>query len=202
MSLFSEVPNLFTDSRKELRKTSTLTISAVLIGLSVVMSFFTFIPNQYMKIGFSSLPVAVIGMLFGPLVSGLAAGIVDILAYLLKPTGPYFPGFTFDKILMGVFFGLFLYHRKPSLKNVIIVRLLVTGIVNLGFNTLWLCVLYGQALVVIFPARVVKNLAVFPIEVLLLYVIVQFIWRTLGSRMHLDGGQYLQVHRNTDRYRY
>ncbi|MBR6756703.1 MAG: folate family ECF transporter S component, partial [Peptococcaceae bacterium] len=63
---------MFIASRQELKKTSTLTITAVMIGLSAVLSMFTIVASQYLKISLFYLPVAVVGMLFGPVVSGLA----------------------------------------------------------------------------------------------------------------------------------
>lgn len=170
MSIFES----FRLSRLEMGKVSTLTTTALLIGLNIVLSYFTIVPNEFIKIGFSSLPIAIIGMLYGPFVAGAANGVGDLLRYLLHPTGPYFPGFTFDAILTGIFFGLFLYKRKPSWVNVIWTRVVVSLVVNLGFNTLWISVLYGKGLFVILPMRIVKNLVMFPIEVVMLYTVVVF----------------------------
>jgi len=173
---------MFIASRQELKKTSTLTITAVMIGLSAVLSMFTIVASQYLKISLFYLPVAVVGMLFGPVVSGLAGGIVDILVFLIKPTGAYFPGFTFDRILMGVIFGIFLYRRQPKWSSVITANLLVTLLVNLFFNTLWLWILSGNAIFAIIPGRIIKNVVAFPLEVVMLYFVVQFIWKSFSQR--------------------
>lgn len=198
MKFFNMIAESFQASRKEMKKTSTITITALLIGLSTVLYFFTLVPNPYMKIGFSSIPIAIAGLLFGPFVSGMAGGIVDILCCILRPTDAYFPGFTFDKILMGVFFGLFLYQRKPNLKNIIGARLCVTFIVNLLFNTLWLCTAFGQVFEVIFPVRLMKNLVVFPVEVALLYVVTLFVWNACKDK--IGAVDIRQGHHEKSRY--
>ena len=47
-------------------------------------------------------------MLFGPGVGGAVGALSDILGYAVRPTGPYFPGFTVTAALSGVIFGLLL----------------------------------------------------------------------------------------------
>lgn len=174
LHFFKEMVENFRFSRQELGKVSTLTMSSLMIALSLVLTYFTIVPNEFIKIGFSSLPIALVGMLYGPVVGGLVAGVKDLIGYLLRPTGPFFPGFTFNEILAGVFYGMFLYRRKVSLGNVILAKVSVTLIVNLFFASLWITVLYGKALAVILPMRIIKNVIMFPIEVMLLFVLVKF----------------------------
>jgi hypothetical protein len=47
---------------------------------------------------FSSLPA----IFFGPVFGGASSGIIDILGFLLKPTGPYMPEMTAAAIAGGV----------------------------------------------------------------------------------------------------
>lgn len=46
-------------------------------------------------------------MLFGPVVGGIMGGIGDILKFLIKPTGPYFFGYTLNAMLGPVIYGIF-----------------------------------------------------------------------------------------------
>lgn len=181
MSIFNKLAASFDESRKEMKKTSTLTVTALLIGLSVIVSMFTIVLNPYMKLGFSTVPIAVIGALYGPFVSGLAAGISDILRYLLRPTGAFFPGFTFDAMVNGVIFGLFLYKKKPSIKNVTAQQICSLILVSTILHNMWVCLLYGKALYAILPASILKNVLKLPIDVIVLYALLVVVEKVKGN---------------------
>ena len=54
-------------------------------------------------------------MLFGPVVGGIMGGIGDILKFLIKPTGPYFFGYTLNAMLGPVIYGIFLLSSSDSI---------------------------------------------------------------------------------------
>lgn len=173
MDFWKKISADFKESRMLLKKTSTLTVTAFLIGLSVVVSLFTVVVNPYMKIGFSTLPIGIIGYLYGPFVSGLAGGIGDILRFILRPSGPYFPGFTLDSMINGIFCGIFLFKRKPSIKYVTIYQVVTLIIVSTILHNFWVAVLYGKAITVILPASIIKNVAKLPIDIIMLYLLLK-----------------------------
>ena len=47
--------------------------------------------NDSLKISLAHLALAPTAMLFGPVAAALQGALSDILGFLLKPTGPYFP---------------------------------------------------------------------------------------------------------------
>ena len=175
MSIFTKLAASFSESRQELKKTSTLTCTALMLGASLLVSTFTIVLNRYMKIGFSTVPITIVGALFGPFVSGLAGGLGDILRFILRPTGAYFPGFTFDSIINGIIFGLFLYKKKPTLKNVALMQIVSTVLVSLVLHNVWVSLLYGKALMVILPASILKNFLKLPIDVIVLYGLLKIV---------------------------
>ena len=71
----------------------TIVYLGVLTALEIVLSRFLSISAWNLKIGFSSVPVALAGMLFGPLAGGIVGALGDLLGAVLFPIGPYFPGF-------------------------------------------------------------------------------------------------------------
>ena len=91
---------------RKLMNTKTLTAAAMLSALGIVLGFFKIPINQLIEIRFGALPVEMAGQLFGPAVAGVVGGIVDIGGYLVKPTGPFFPGFTFSSIVGGIIFAI------------------------------------------------------------------------------------------------
>lgn len=132
-----------------------------------------------MKIGIVELPNLVIDFLFGPAAGGIFAGVMDILKYLVNPTGPFFPGFTLSAVAGGVIFGLFLYGRKLSLKRLVAAEIFVKIFVNIGMNTVWLNILYHKAILAILPARIISNILQLPVDILVIYMVLQAIEKTM-----------------------
>ena len=107
-------------------------------------------------------------MLFGPVAAALQGAMSDILGFLLKPTGPYFPGFTISAALGGVIYGLFLFESDRKLWQIVLARAVIMVLVNIMLNTLFLTMLYGPSQAALLPVRALKNAMQFPIDCLLL----------------------------------
>ena len=103
------LPGLMKTSAEQLRKVPALTGTAMLTALNVVVGTL-FIPiTPTLRIGFSSIPAAVCGMYYGPICTGFAGVIADTLKYIIRPDGPYFPGFAVNEFLTGMIYGCFFY---------------------------------------------------------------------------------------------
>lgn len=162
-------------SAKELSRVSTISVTGMLVAISVMLSFFTLVISNMLQISFSFLPLAACGMLYGPVVGGIMGVLTDVLGYFVHPNGPFFPGFTLNALVSGVFYGFFLYKKSISLKNVIIVSALITIVVNLLLNSLWFSIMYGNAFSVILAGRIIKNLVMFPINTFLLFSLLKVV---------------------------
>lgn len=179
-----KIKSLFTDSFHELRSLKTLAMSAMLLAIAVVLGFYTLQLTDYIKIGFAYIANELAGMMFGPAVGGVVGGLADLVKYLVKPTGPFFPGFTISGLLGGIIYGIVLYKKPLSMKRIIAANGLVTVLINLLLNTYWLTLLYGNTFVALLPARVVKQIIMLPIEVVLFYAVAKVL-----SRAHLFAGR-------------
>ena len=93
---------LFTDSYRELKKVRTVTVMAMFAAISVVLGYFTVAVGDYIKIGFASVVNQFVYFLFGPVAGGIFGGALDVLKYFIKPTGAFFPGFTFGAMVAVV----------------------------------------------------------------------------------------------------
>lgn len=162
---------LFTQSYQEMKQLHTVSICAMYAAISVVLGYFSVDIGPYVRIGFSGIPNRLVDYLFGPVVGGIYGGTLDILKYIVKPTGQFFPGFTFNAVLAGLLYGCIFYKKPFTLKRILAAKLLVMMICNVFFNTLWVSVLYGKAFMVLMPVRLAKNLVMWPIDSLLLYTI-------------------------------
>lgn len=158
----------------------TVIMCGLLAAIAVILSYMTVINiGPYIKIGFSGIPNRVVDFLFGPVVGGVFGGVLDILKFMIKPDGAYFPGFTLDAMLGGIIYGAFLYRRKVKLWRVALACLLVKLIVNCGFNTLWISIMAGKGFLVLLPARLVKNLIMWPVDTAIFMAALKAAERTI-----------------------
>ena len=162
---------LLRESAAEQKKPQTLVVTAMLIAMNIALSSVHVYLTPQMRVGFGFLTTAITGMLYGPVVAGTAGAIGDILTYLIRPDGAYFPGFTITALLGGMIYGFFLYRRPLTLPRTILANASISILLNSLLNTFWLFVLYGKSFTALFPARLTKNLLLLPVEVVLLYAV-------------------------------
>ncbi len=178
MSVFSFIKTQFAESAKSLKRTQTLTTVGILLAIQMLLSSFgVFQLTESIKISLAHLALAPTAMLFGPVAAGIQGALSDFLGYLLKPTGPYFPGFTLTALLLGVIYGILLYRTKRSLWQIILARVIVALFVNIGLNTVFLAMLYGPAQWAALPLRAMKNLLQLPIDCVLLSAVCRTVAR-------------------------
>ena len=169
LSVLSFVRNQFTASFRALSRTRTITTTGVLLAIQMVLSSYGVIEvTDSLKISLGHLALAPTAILFGPVVASLQGALSDILGFLLKPTGPYFPGFTLTALLGGLIYGLFLYKTEHKTWQIIAARLIIIVFVNICLNTVFLTMLYGPSRLATLPLRAFKNIIQLPIDCLLL----------------------------------
>lgn len=158
-------------------KTQVIAVSGLLIAIAAVLGFFKVPVSSILEIRFQTIPMAIGGALFGPLTGGIIGAASDVICYLVKPTGPFFPGFTISYFLTGVIFGLLLRGRKPTLVRIIIAESLCAVLIGILLNSVWLSVLYGNGFVAVLTARVVKELVMIPIHSAILFAVLKALGR-------------------------
>ncbi len=160
------------ESSKEIKKVTSLSGCAMLTAVKAVIAQFTISVSNILEIGFSGIVVGATAMYYGPVLSGITGVIADTIEYLLRPSGPYFPGFAINEFVIAFIYGIFFYQQKITLKKVILAELCVLLIVNMGLTPLWLHILYGKGFIALFFARVTTQLIKFPINCALLYLLL------------------------------
>lgn len=174
---------LFISSSKELRNVRCITLTAMMAALSIVLGYLTFMPNPDIKIGFSFLPNNFVYYLFGPAVGAIYGAMVDILTFIIKPTGTFFPGLTLSAILTGLLYGIALYKKPVSLKRIILTNLIYMLTIEVPLNTYWLSVLNGSYYYALLPMRALKGGIMFVIGTILLYSLMKGVEATGILRM-------------------
>lgn len=178
---------MFGKSLKELKSVKTITICGIMAALAIILSYVATIRiGSYIRVGFSFLPNMVVDFLFGPAVGGLFGGILDIVKYFLNPSGPFFPGFTISAVLGAVIYGMFLYGKKVTLVRCLIPQIIVKAGINCGLNTIWLKLLYGQAIAAILPGRILSNLCMLPIDVAIMYAALKLVQKSIVPVLKAD----------------
>ena len=136
--------NLFSDSAKELKKVSTLTVSGLFIALSIILRNLTINISADLRINFAFLGVMIIGMLYGPVVSIMGSVGVDIIGYFLDgfKARDYNFALLMVKIIAGLIYGILLYKKttnKSIIANAVISRIIIVLLCQVTLNS---CVLY------------------------------------------------------------
>lgn len=175
---------------KELKNPRMMIIAALITAFRIVLKAFS-IPvfGKFVSITFGFYANALGSMIYGP-IWGLLSGIVsDTLGALIFPSGTYFAPFMITECLGSVIYALYLYKAKLSVSRVFLAKFSVIIICNLLLTpiiTYWYCIYFGQTAIykVITTARLLKNIAMFPIESTLLTVFLSLISK-LTDKMKL-----------------
>lgn len=167
----------FSESAKSLKKTRVLCASAALAALFVALYALKLQLTPQLRITFTFIPLAVCGWLFGPVPAMIVGAVGDIVGSLLFPQGAYFPGFTITSVLSGLIFGIFLYKKESlnTIMNIAISKFLISALLNVLLNSLWLSIITSKGYIFHLLQHLIKNIAVLPIEIILLIVVFRFL---------------------------
>lgn len=174
----TRLATLFTCSYRELKKVRTVTVCAMLAAIAIVLGSMSIEIGNTIRIGFSGLPNKLVDYMFGPVVGSIFAGALDVIKYILKPTGAFFPGLTLVPMLAGLIYGSFFYRKPITFLRVLTAQLVVAIICNVLLNTLCLSVLYGKAFMVLLPPRILKNLIMWPIDSFIFFNVAKILEMT------------------------
>ena len=173
-----KLATLFQDSYNELKHVRTVTTIAMFASIGIILGSLTVQIGDFIKIGFSSIANQFVYYLFGPATGCFYGGALDILKYLIKPTGAFFPGWTVGAMTAGVLYGCFFYKRKLTIVRVLAAELCVSVVCNMILGTLWLDIMYGKGFFVLLPMRVFKNLVMWPVNSFLFYTMTMAMEQT------------------------
>ena len=160
---------------KKSRKSSiisvkTLTVSAMLIALSVVIGYVCkTIPvlnlGSGLRITFENLPIIVAGVMFGPLVGGCVGCIADLLSCLFSGQAPM-PWVLVGSVAVGVTAGISskFIVRKKGILRLVVAELLAHLLGSMVIKTAALYVVFGP--IVLF--RIPISIGIVVVEALLL----------------------------------
>ncbi len=173
--------NSFKKSAMELKSIRCIAVVGIFLALAVVLDGFGSIRiGDFIKINFACLPLALLGILFGPTVGFFAGVLVDIIGYLINPIGAFLPWLMLITGLEGMIYGLVLYNLKPEKTykqfiRITVARAIVCVVCNLILNTLALYsygFIVGDSIIVLIGARVLTNVISFAVSVPLMIAVL------------------------------
>lgn len=162
------------DAAAELKDTHMLVFAALMIALRLVMKQVSIPITPFLRINAAYFVNALGAMVFGPVFAALCAAVTDVLGYIIRPDGVYFPPFILTEIGGSVVFALFLYRAKVTTTRVMLSRFSINLFINVLLQTpimMWYYALYMNGKQYTFAMAVpgmIKNVLMFPIESVLL----------------------------------
>ena len=166
------------DALAEFRNVRVLVFAALMIALRVATKPLQIPVGPSLNINIVQMVVNAIGaMTFGPVVAVAAAAVTDVAGYLVFPSGPYFFPFIFTEIAGSLIFALFLYRADITVRRVILCRFCVVFLVNIVLQSpimlLYYRMILGKEYALINGTRIIKNLLLFPVESVLLVLLLR-----------------------------
>ena len=162
------------DAAAELKSTRMLVITALMIALRIALKPLAIPLGPQLSIQTATLATALGAMIFGPVMAIPAAMISDTIGFIIYPTGDYFLPFMLTEIAGTMFYALLLYRAKVTPTRVMLARFCICFFVNVvlqQFIYAWYYAYIGspeqakeQILGILTLTRIFKNLAMFPIE--------------------------------------
>ena len=175
---------------EDLKSVRTLTVTALLCALCILTDlFFLPIGGAFLRVYFSFLIAGLLCMIAGPLLAMPAGILVDLMSFLMQGGDPsgFFPGYTLSSMLSFLIYALFFYRAHLSLSRIFIARLTVNVLINVILGSVWKHILYGNAYIVYFVSGAIKNIALLPVEALLMMVLYRRMLPIL-QKLHLVPG--------------
>ena len=161
-------------SALELKSVHVLMIAALLTALRIAIKSAKIPLGPDLTITFGFVVNALGSMIYGPIMAAITSAICDVLGAILFPSGAYFFPFTLVEMMGGVLFALFYYRAKITTTRVVWGRFAVTAICNLILNPIALYYYYtflmGKSYAIFSLPRIIKNLALFPVQSLVLVI--------------------------------
>ena len=161
-------------SEKKMSRTHQLVVMAMLVAIQVILSRVLSINLWNLKIGFAFVPIAIAGILLGPVGAGLTGTVADLIGATLLPSGTFFPGFTLTAFITAFGYGFFL-QKKQDMPHILAAVLFSEIVGTLLLNTKWLSILYGTPFMPIFITRVGQAVGMGIVEVIVIKILAKYV---------------------------
>ena len=147
-----------------MKSTRYLAHLSMFVVLQIVFTLFIGVATPITRITLTFVPMAVAGMMYGPVFGLVAALTADLIRATLWPIGPFFFGFSVSAAMVGALYGL-LYKKEDMKKSIIFIAIFKGIVIHLFLNTFWVSIVAKAPYSAILVPRIVKELFLIPIEI-------------------------------------
>ena len=146
-------------------------LTALLVTLNIILE--RFVPTYSVwnnNISFGFIAVAFAACYLGIPYAIAVGGLGDLIGALIKPFGPYFPGYTITNMLVGLCLAVFLY-KKATVIRITIATVINKLVCSLALNTIFISVLYRGGITafwVVFVSRIPFVMLMTAVEIILI----------------------------------
>lgn len=175
-------PSYWKLALSELRDRRKLMLAALLIALSSVIGMFAIPIGDNLNIFFTFVVKSLSALICGPVVALLSGFASDLVGFLVRPAGGFFPGYTLSTMMGMLLYALFLYRARITVLRIFLCKLSVNLFVNVFMGSLWSALLYGKGYYFYLLRSLTKNLLLLPIEVLLMVLFLRLMLPLVARR--------------------
>ncbi len=168
---------------KAVKDIRVLTVCAMCMALSLLLGRFRIPVGENLKIGFTFLATATAGIIAGPVMALIYGAAVDIIDFFLNNSGgyPFFFGYTLSAMLGALVYALFFYRARITLLRLALCRIIINYGVNVALGSVWSAMMYSKGYMYYFYSSLIKNTAMLPIEVLMMYLFFTLLLPAMAS---------------------
>ena len=166
------------DTKKILRTDlQQMIFLGMIVAMKIILGQFSFGPTT-VKVGLGFIGSVLLAYFFGPVWGTIGGGISDLVSSaIFGNQGGFFIGFTLTAMVGPLIYALFLYDHPVKVWRIVASTILVTIIVNIGMNTLWLHLMYGMNFNAALVQRLPKEMIIPWVQMVVIYVVLQAVSR-------------------------
>lgn len=161
-------------SERKISTTHRLVLMAMLAAVQIVLSRFLSINLWNLKIGFAFVPIALAGILLGPVGAGLTGAVADVIGATLFPSGTFFPGFTLTAFITAFGYGFFL-QKKQDMPHIVAAVLFSEIVGTILLNTLWISIMYGTPFIAVMIPRLGQAAGMGIVEIIVIKLLAKYV---------------------------
>ena len=183
--------NYWKDAARCFKSPKMLAYAALIVALRVVVKMFKIPIVSGVSLSFDCYFNSLGSVVYGPLVGLMVGAVSDTLGCILFPSGAYFPPFILVEMASSFIFALFFWKRKIGILRSVAAKFCVNFICNIIMTSVFIKWQYANT-PLINAVRIVKSLVLFPLEGVLIVIIISAAMPVLRSA-GLVGCNYAKI---------
>lgn len=179
----------FRAAADQIRSPRMLIVASLIVALRVAVKWARIPLAAGLTITFDCYVNALGSMVYGPIMGLLVGAVSDTIGCIVAPIGPYFLPFVLVEMSSSFLFGLFFWRKTITVPRALFAKFTVNMVCNIILTSIFqkwsYYVFYGlekaEAYALVNGVRIVKNLVLFPLEAVLIVVLLNYMLPVLQS---------------------